>query len=105
MPLPHRLAVLMAGTAILGLATPAWALDSAAAASANADMQGQPDDASSSGETSGSPEEEEASGDIIVTATRSHNSVVSDIPAHRWVMDNFKRSNTLNAQARICWPC
>ena len=81
MPLPHRLAVLMAGTAILGLATPAWALDSAAAASANADMQGQPDDASSSGETSGSPEEEEASGDIIVTATRSHNSVVSDIPA------------------------
>ncbi len=81
MPLPHRLTVLMAGTAILALASPAWAEDVATAETASADMQAQPDDTSSAGETSGSSEEDEASGDIIVTATRSHNSVVSDIPA------------------------
>ena len=81
MPLPHRFAAAMAGTAIATLATPAWSIEVAATAFSNLATEAQPDESASSGDATTASEVDDAAGDIIVTATRGHSSVISDISA------------------------
>lgn len=80
MPNRPTLSGLLAGTALLALSAPAHSTEAeivATVADAAAD-QPAPD---ASGTTSDESATEDNSGDIIVTATRGHASVVSDIPA------------------------
>ncbi len=82
MPLPHRIAGLLAGTAALALTSPAWAVEATTASTVSAtDIDVQPTDTDVASEVGEPADGDAGSGDIIVTATRGHASVISDIPA------------------------
>lgn len=75
MPRFSRPILLLTGIACVTVPASAFASERAAL-----DAE-QPVDASDTGSADATNETEDTSGDIIVTATRSHNSVISDIPA------------------------
>lgn len=79
MPNRPSLPGLFAGTALLTLSVPAYSAEAETVATvADAADQPTPDSSASDGPDT---RVEDSSGDIIVTATRGHASVVSDIPA------------------------